>query len=54
VAEHFNRITVLTGQVRQYSDDRAFGVVVERLIDLITIANFEAITNPPAQSLRPQ
>jgi hypothetical protein len=40
VAEHFNRITVVTGQVRKNCDDRSFGVVAERLIDLITNCKF--------------
>jgi hypothetical protein len=40
VAENFNRITMLTGQVRKYSDDRSFGVVAERLIDLVSNCKF--------------
>jgi hypothetical protein len=31
---------VFTGQVRKYSDDRSFGVVAERLIDLVTNCKF--------------
>jgi hypothetical protein len=29
----------LTSAVREYRDDRAFGVIAERLIDLVTNAN---------------
>jgi hypothetical protein len=36
MAKNFYRITLLTGQVRKYSDDRSFGVVAERLIDLVS------------------
>jgi hypothetical protein len=40
VAEHFHGITVLTGQVGKYSDDCSFGVVAERVIDLVTYCKF--------------
>jgi hypothetical protein len=30
MAKNFNRLMMLTDQVRKYSDDRSFGVVAER------------------------
>jgi hypothetical protein len=51
VAKHFHRITVLTGQVGKYSDDRSFGVVAECLIDLVTNYRFEAMATPSAAML---
>jgi hypothetical protein len=40
MAKNFNRITLLTGQVRKYGDDLSFGVVAERLIDLVSNRKF--------------
>jgi len=40
VAEHFNGITALAGAVGKYRNHRAFGVIVERLIDLVTNCKF--------------
>ena len=40
VTEQFHRITVLTGRAGKYSDDRSFGVVAKRLIDLVTNYKF--------------
>ena len=54
LAQHFHRITALTGQFRKYSDDRSFGVVAERLIDLVTDCKFKSHgePNPSAHALR--
>jgi hypothetical protein len=54
VAEHFHRITALTGQVSKYSDHRSFGVVAERLVDLVTNYKFcshRESSNPSAARL---
>jgi hypothetical protein len=40
VAEHFNRITALAGAVGKYRNHRAFGVIAEDLIDLVTNCKF--------------
>jgi hypothetical protein len=40
VAEHFNRISALSGLILEYSDDGSFGVVAEGLIDLVTNCKF--------------
>ena len=36
VAEHFNGIPALAGLAPVYRNDRSFGVVAERLIDLVS------------------
>src|ERR1700676_428720 len=40
VAEHFNGISALAGLVPEYRNDRSFGVVAERLIDLVANCKF--------------
>jgi hypothetical protein len=40
VTGHFNRITVLAGTVGEYRDDRTFGVIAERLVDLVADREF--------------
>jgi hypothetical protein len=46
VAEHFNPVPVLTSAVREYRDDRAFGVTAESLIDLVTNYEFGSHVEP--------
>jgi hypothetical protein len=40
MTKHFDRITMLTSAVGKYRDDHSFGVVAERLIDLVTNCKF--------------
>ena len=40
VAEHFNRITMLTGAIGEYCDDRAYGMITECLIDPVANREF--------------
>jgi hypothetical protein len=40
VTGHFNRITLLSGAVGEYRDDGAFGVIAERLVDLVANREF--------------
>jgi hypothetical protein len=40
VAEHFNGIPALAGAVAEYRNHCSFGVVAERLIDLVTDCKF--------------
>jgi hypothetical protein len=40
VAKHFNRITLLTCLILEYRNDRSFGLVAERLIDLVTDSKY--------------
>jgi hypothetical protein len=46
VAEHFNPIPVLVSAVREYRDDRAFGLIAESLIDLVTNCEFGSHVEP--------
>jgi hypothetical protein len=40
VAEHLDSVTALARSIRHYRDDRAFGVIAERLIDLVANCKF--------------
>jgi hypothetical protein len=40
VTEHFNRITVLAGAIREDRNDRTDGVIAECLIDLVANREF--------------
>jgi hypothetical protein len=40
VTEHFNRVPGLTCSIRENRDYSSFGVVAERLIDLVTNCKF--------------
>jgi hypothetical protein len=58
VAEHFNCVPLLTGLIRKYRDDRSFGAVAERLIDLVTDCEFgchgESFRTQALRAVRPK
>jgi hypothetical protein len=54
VAGHFNRVTVLSGAVGEYRDDRAYRVIAERLIHLVADREFAGHQKSfDSQALRP-
>jgi hypothetical protein len=40
MAKHFNRLTLLSCLILEYRNDRCFGLVAERLIDLVTNSKY--------------
>jgi hypothetical protein len=58
VAEHLDSVTALARTIRDYRDDRAFGVIAERLIDLVANCKFgghgESFRTQALRAVRPK